>query len=123
MKIIRNILIVCLALCLLGCSHHDPWTKADTARHVGYTVLHLQDYKQTRQIAKNPDRWHENNFILGEHPSKSRVDIYFAATWLGMTGLAYVLPRGWRDGLQYLGIAVEGYCVGHNYSIGLTGEW
>ena len=121
----RNIILICCLILLMGCTGYrpDPVTKADVGRHAVYTVLHVIDWRQTREIAANPDRWHEHNLILGEHPSRDKVDLYFASTWLGITAGAWLLPRGWRDGLQYLGIVIEGAYVGHNYSIGLKGEW
>ena len=97
----------------------DPWTPADSWREGGYFTLHVLDWAQTRNIARNPDRWHEMNVVLGEHPSVGRVDRYFALTALAHVGIAVALPRDWRTPFQYVTIGIEAGVVVHNWSIGL----
>lgn len=116
-----KLLLVFLLLLGSGCAH-DPWTKEDTARHVGYTALHVIDWRQTKEIAADP-RYYELNPILSKYPTQKEVDVYFVTTWLGMTGATYLLPRPWRETLQWCGIVVEAGCVGWNYSMSLNGEW
>jgi hypothetical protein len=113
-----------MVLGLVGCTgyKHDPWTRGDTVRHTVFTGLMVVDWRQTREIVGDP-QYHEHNLILGKEPSKGGVDLYFAGSWLVVTGGAWVLPSKYRKFLQYVGIVVEGGCVGHNYSIGLKGEW
>lgn len=116
-----KLLLVFLLLLGSGCAH-DPWTKEDTARHVGYTVLHVIDWRQTKEIAGDPEHY-ELNFVLGKYPTQKEVDVWFIGTWIGMTGAAYLLPKEWRKALHYCGISVEAACVGLNYSMSLNGEW
>ena len=108
-------------LVLSGCAHYqpDPWTKEDTERHVAMTVLQAIDWRQTKHIAKNGHEFYECNPGLGEHPKQNDVDLYFAASWLGKTAVAYVLPKEWRRNWQYVMIGVSTGCVYHNYSIGI----
>jgi hypothetical protein len=67
------ILIFCLipAISLAA----DPWSRQDIALEGAYIVLHVVDWGQTRDIASQPDKYHESfNPFLGEHPSREKVD-------------------------------------------------
>lgn len=97
----------------------DTWTRADTIRETTYYALHLADWNQTRQIAANPDKFHELNPILGEHPSTADVDRYFVATAVIHTGIAYALPADWRHAFQYFTIGGQVATVAWNYRVGL----
>lgn len=110
----------------------SDWTTTDTALQVTYSVLHVMDWLQTRQIAANPDRWHETNPILGEHPSKGKVDAYFATTLIAHTAISYLLPKevdalGYkvpaRNIWQMVWIGVEAGYVAHNYSLGIQAKF
>lgn len=104
------------------------WTKIDTAFQVGYSILHVIDWGTTRDISKNPDRFHENNPILGKHPSVGKVDTYFIATLIGHTTVSYLLPdklnvfglnirprRTWQVGW----IGIEGWHIRRNIKAGV----
>ena len=114
-------LLILILILSFACAH-DPWTKADTARHAAYTTLHVIDWQQTKENASKAE-YYELNPILGKYPSQREVDVYFLGTWIGMTTAAYLLPSEWRKALQYVVIGVEASCVGLNYSIGLNGRW
>ena len=96
----------------------DDWSSADTKREVGYLTLHSIDWMQTRYISKNPS-YQEDNNLIGEHPSLSRVNNYFIATALLHIGVAYLLPSELREPFQYITIAIELGAVAHNYQIGI----
>ena len=115
-------LIITLLL-LSGCASHygQDWSSADTARQAAYTVLHVQDWRQTLEISRNPDQYSETNFILGRHPSESEVNSYMAGTLLLNSLIAPALKPKYRRWFQYIGIGVEGACVVNNLSIGLHG--
>lgn len=82
-------------------------------------VLLALDWLQTRTIAKNPDKWHEINPILGKHPTVNEVNVYFAICGLLTAGGIYVLPEMWvYAGLAVLSI-VEGWAVVHNKKLGI----
>jgi hypothetical protein len=114
---IKIIAGLCLIICFscFGCS----WSNADIARHAAFTGLMVVDMAQTLRIADNPDRWHEHNPILGDHPSRSDVCIYFAASYAMVTAAAAALDPPHRAWLQYLVIGVQAASVGNNYAIGL----
>ena len=112
-KICVLYLISCF--CVFGCS----WSNADIARHAAFTGLMAIDMAQTLRIADNPDRWHEYNPILGDHPSKAEVCIYFATSYVMVTAGAAILDPPYRAMFQYLAIGVQAASVGNNYAIGL----
>jgi len=120
----KKSLIALSALMLLGCTTYRPpkWTKADTVRQGAYTAFHVVDWQQTREVADRND-FYEMNPILGPNPSRDQVDLYFLGTWVVMTGAAYLLPRPWRERLQYVGIVVESGVVTRNFAMGLRGRW
>lgn len=97
----------------------DEWTSGDTARQAVYLTLHVADWAQTRHIARHPEEFTERNPVLGEHPSVGRVNGYFAATALAHTAVSWALPRGWREGWQYVTIGVESVVVARNYRLGV----
>ncbi len=101
----------------------DEWTSTDTALQVVGSSLALVEWAQTRVIADNPDRYHEHyNPLLGEHPDRSRVDAYFAASMVGHYLVARSLPHPWRTAWQSLQIGVCASMVGINYRIGIRVE-
>ena len=110
----------------------SDWTITDTGLQLAYTTVHVMDWLQTRQIAANPDKWHETNPVLGEHPSKGKVDAYFATTLVAHTAISYLLPKevdvmGYkvpaRNIWQMVWIGVEVGYVAHNYSLGIQAKF
>ena len=105
---------------LLSCpAFAGEWTKADTAREVAYLALHVADWGQTLEIADHPEKWHENNPVLGDHPSRGQVNAYFIATGLLHPVVSYLLPHPYRTWWQYSTIALEVVVVGNNARIGI----
>ena len=101
----------------------DEWTDADTKREAVYLTLHTFDWAQTRNIARNPDKWREQNAVLGGNPSVSQVDRYFIATGALQFAVAYYLPAEYRKAFQYVTIGIEGGAVAHNFSIGISARF
>ncbi|KXU87035.1 hypothetical protein CR51_36220 [Caballeronia megalochromosomata] len=59
---------------------------------VGLALLALMfDWFQTLTIAGHPERFSEVNPILGQHPSKTAVNVYFIAWMLITVGVAGAL--------------------------------
>ncbi len=112
----------------------DPWTKTDTAFQAATVALTLADWGQTRWMQRQytkrePGRiywegwrpegiYDEINPILGEHPSQSRIDVYFAGLILGHTAIARLLPNPYRRIWQGVFIVTEAGFVAHNITIG-----
>lgn len=101
----------------------DDWREADTTREAIYLTLLAVDWAQTRNIARNPDRWQEYNPFLGDHPSVGRVDGYFITSGLLHVGIASALPARYRDVYQALGIGFQAGVVGHNFSLGISAKF
>jgi hypothetical protein len=98
----------------------EEWTSGDTYREAAYLTVHVIDWLQTREIAKNPDKWTEQNPIIGApYPNIDRVDGYFALTALAHIGVAYILPAEWRKGFQYFTIGSQSAVVVHNIGLGI----
>lgn len=113
-----KILFLTLALFSIT-SHADEWRESDTYREAAYLTVHSLDWMQTRTIAKNPQKFGEENPILGNHPSLSKVNTYFAITAIAHAGVAYMLPSDWCEAFQYVTIAVETRTVLRNFSLGI----
>lgn len=113
----RRWALIAIAIACLGC---QGWTRADTYRQAAATALLAADWMQTREIAAQPERFHERNPILGSHPAPGEVDAYFAASAAASWAVAAVLPRGfWREAFQYGLIGIELGVVAHNQLIGI----
>jgi hypothetical protein len=95
----------------------DRWRTEDTYREAAYLTLLTIDYLQTREIAKNPGTYYEQNPILGVHPSELAVNRYFVLSSLIHLGLSRTLPHEWRAGFQYVTIARETYAVTRNHIV------
>ncbi len=96
----------------------EDWTTGDSVRQGIYTGLTIIDCKQTKAFTQNP-HLHEQNAILGPHPSQSRITNLCALSIVGNAAVSYVLPRGWREAWQYVWIGVEAGAVYHNYAMGV----
>jgi hypothetical protein len=80
----------------------------------------IVDLLQTRYIASNPQKFRELNVVLGEHPSVSAVNLYFAAWLVGMAVLAYLGTTMIWPVLALAGVAVfEAGCTYRNYKLGI----
>ena len=95
----------------------DEWTNTDTAFQVGYSILHIIDWGQTREIINNG--YSESNLILGEYPSKGKINTYFAVTLIGHAAISYVLPHDYRILWQVIWIGMEARTVAWNYNAGI----
>jgi hypothetical protein len=115
-----------------GCGSlpHDAWLPRDTAAQAGVTAIIAADWAQTRDLVKNPCVEGPNcevhrvekgpaSHIIGEHPSVGQVNNYFAATAILNAGIAWLLPRGWREGWQIGSAAYEMKFVLDNRSLGV----
>lgn len=113
--------IIILLLFPITAFSSDAWTTSDSVREATYLALHVADWGQTRYANSDENRhlYEEQNPILGKHPSIKRVDTYFAVTALLHVGVAYVLPRKWREAFQYTTIGGEAIVVFRNNSIGV----
>lgn len=121
MKHISRMAALTALVALLAAPAHgaDPWSARDVALQATYTALHVMDWGQTRYIATHPERHFERNPLLGRHPHKDKVDLYFAGTLVAHTVVTHLLPKEWRPWWQGVTIALEGSCVGWNIAGGV----
>lgn len=114
-------LIAVIAVCKPAQAQSDEWTKGDTYREAAVVATSVVDWAQTLNIhdqyEKGAPCW-EQNPMLGTHPSRAKINVYF----LTSIGLHYViarmLPRHWREGYQYLSIGWELGMDLHNAHLG-----
>ncbi len=97
----------------------DDWTKEDTMREVAWGVIHVIDWGQTLEAARQPDKYHELNPILGRHPSIGNVNVYMGLSAIGHLGISYILPKKIRPYWQWVSIGVSGACIINNFNVGL----
>lgn len=151
---------VVLAVCIMACGVVEveayEWSKQDIAMQAIFTGVQFADWSQTRWMAKHPissgdtetyiDKDgncanrsgttinSEINPILGKHPHKDKVDIYFATSAIVSAVVSHYLPdvvkacggsdraaKLSRNVWQSLGIVVEGGFVAHNIKV--QGGW
>lgn len=60
------------------------------------TAAQAIDYQQTLYIADHPDKLYETNPILGRHPDRQDVHLWFATTALSSWLIYYALPEKWK---------------------------
>lgn len=97
----------------------EPWTNQQVKLAWVWGGLQAVDWRQTREIADHPDRYHENNPWLDEHPSRREVDRHFIATTILHLGAVHILPSRWRAPFQWVAIAYEADKVYSNYQLGV----
>jgi len=103
MKIITFIL-------LLFSSNANAWDWQATSN-----VLLVADWMQTLDIQKS-DEFYETNKILGKHPKRSEVNIYF----LSMIALNNIIGKKYGDNWYIIVSINQAIYVGHNYSVGVN---
>lgn len=83
------------------------------------TALIACDWEQTRSMAEHGWRgWAERNPILGEEPTTTEVDLYFAAVTLANLGLYFITPKKWRWASQVPIIGLQLWTVQDNWRDG-----
>jgi hypothetical protein len=74
-------------------SHAAGWSPDDQHLLAAALTLHTCDWAQTKEIARNQIRYYESNPLLGESPSISRVNNYFAGTAIATALAAHWMPK------------------------------
>lgn len=121
------LMILALITMVLSSCAHVPYTKQEIALEVAWQGLHVVDWLQTEEIAKNPN-FYETNKIMGRSPSRGKVNTHMALFAVGHLAVSYLLPSkftvmGWklypRKYWQWTSVIAKGYYVGKNYRIGV----
>lgn len=122
----RRIVVVLVALPLVA---RAEWFQRPSAAEVAcegvFVGLVFLDARQTRWWLQQSPGNLEWNPILGRRPSALRLNALAAAVTVAHAGVAYALPRPWRNIWQYTFLAVEAVTVQENISLsgGLRLAW
>ncbi|MES0444904.1 MAG: hypothetical protein ABUJ92_00025 [Desulfobacterales bacterium] len=101
------------------------WTASDTARETAWHAVNLVDWGQTLDIVREREAGYsryERNPLLGKHPSRNRVNTYFALSHIAHYSISKWTTK-YRAPWQYGTIAASGFVVGHNFYIGLSAAY
>ena len=105
------------------CEARDPWEGSDYMLAGAALAALAVDWGQTRNVAKNPQRFAETNPILGPSPSVGKVDAYFVGAMIGTVALAHLMPRDYRRLFLTGTLTVELAAIEQNRSIGVKVEF
>ena len=116
-----KLLFVCVFTFLLCTvrAYADEWDATDKALGAAVATASVIDWAQTRYIATHATTLHENNPVLGLHPSLGYVNTYFVASIIGGALLADYLPSKYRKLFLGGAVLVELYFIGNNKHIGI----
>lgn len=81
-------------------------------------ALTAVDYLQTREI-KNNDIFYETNPALGEDPSDSKINSYFAISAISLILIDKYAPKKFSKVFNYGYIFMQSVYISSNYSIGV----
>lgn len=109
------------------------WNTEEIVLESTWQVLHILDWGTTLNIVdRQNEGYYELNPILGEHPSRSKVNLYMFAGAVLHPIIVHYLPRDLeilginlkpKRSFQGISIGMSGGCVINNFSIGLKWEF
>jgi len=97
----------------------DPWSRTDVALEITWQALNLMDWHQTWQIADRPEEYCERNVLLGEHPSKGKVNWLLPLSSVAHALAVHFLPKKYRTPFQVISIGWSGKAIRNNWEAGL----
>ncbi len=95
------------------------WNQETTARELCFLYTLSKDWQQTLEIAGNPSLYSEENPILGSHPDKKNVNVYFASCAATHALVTYILPAKYSKLWQLTWIGIQSNVTHHNDNNGL----
>lgn len=95
------------------------WSQETTARELCFLYALSKDWQQTLDIAKNPQKYSEQNPILSSHPSVASVNFYFAGCAISHALISYMLPPDYSKIWQIAWIGIQSDVTTHNDENGL----
>ncbi len=104
--------------------HSSKMSKKDIAAATLYEALNAADWVQTKQIARQPEKYSEDKFpgsagIIGKHPSNEKLAAWHLAKAIGQPYIASKLEEPYKTLFQMLSIGIVGNAVRNNKSVGL----
>ena len=119
MKLKKTIPAILLATFISVPANAEPMSKIDWAfQGVAATTIIL-DWRQTRNIVDNPNKFYEINPMLSKYPHKDKIDAYFLGSLIGNTVIARLLPNPYRRIWQIITIGYESGFIIHNVRLGV----
>jgi hypothetical protein len=88
------------------------WDAADTTLELSFVAAVAVDWQQTRWVLAH--RGHEENPLIGHHPSKARFNALVLTSVVGHAAVSAILPPGWRRWWQGVTLVCELSAVGYN---------
>ena len=111
--------LVLMLVSTLTWADNRSWTPEEKAWLGTAAAVTVADWATTRDLSRRYNEgYHENNPILGKHPSTGRVDVHFISVGL----LGYVIADNldqYRKPFLQTWTAVEIYYTNRNLNIGL----
>jgi hypothetical protein len=83
------------------------------------TILIAIDWGQTLDIVNNSEEYYETNPFLGDHPSRGKVNTYFAGWVIANYGVTKLLKGNFRKAWLWSLNAFQLSSIHNNYNIGL----
>jgi hypothetical protein len=112
--------IFLVLMCLALPAHAGDWSTQDAVLEAVYLGLSAIDWHQSLAISTDDkEGWYERNTILGKHPSRGQVNLYFAACTLLHPLVTWLFPPSLRPYWQGASVGFEGRGVAVNYTIGI----
>jgi len=96
------------------------WDNLDYVLLGSFVASSFSDWRQTRNIARNPNKYDETNFLLGKNPSIGEVNTHFVLGLAGVTAVSVMLSSDNRK--IWLGTitAIKMLSVIHNRNVGVS---
>lgn len=110
--------IILLIIIFTSSTAHAEWTKEKFAHELCYVSVVVNDWMQTRDISKYNLK--EENRIMGNHPSNTTIDTYFASLLLINMAINYVLPEDYAKLWKIYCIADHSNAISINNKNGLN---
>ncbi len=111
----NKLIIAIIVIAPCGCSNFS--TQDTILQSISQGML-VADWSQTLDIKNHPSL-HEINPILGNHPSNSAVNGYFAASVAANQCVANMLDGSARTYFQTGVIILESLAVSNNHALGI----
>lgn len=110
----RHILALCL-LCCLPLAASTPWTTKDTILEVASEAGLACEWAQ---MTNAPSICGIDQKIMGSHPKRGNMNLYFAGWLIAHPIISMVLPSPYRNAWQGATIAFEIVVTQHNAGVG-----
>ncbi len=101
-----------------GYHSDNQWSGTDKALETAYLIAQALDYNTTRQFLRHPEKYYEENPLLGMHPSQSKLAAANLLTALGHLYIANKLPPSWRKLFQAGSFGIEASMAKNNLDLG-----